>query len=121
MRNSNAGRLGWIVLSACAPSLLTLLLVGVLWKAGPSDFTTLWNDETVYWNEAAVFLRAGFDGGYITVNEKPASASFSRLGPHGPAFAVLYGSIGRMTGWQSYSPYLIHLLLIPLCAGCWLW
>ncbi len=112
---------GRIVLAACAPSVATLVVAGLVWHAGPRDFTTLWNDETIYWNEAAVFRRAGFDGGYVTINEKPAVASFSRFGPHGPAFAVLYGSIGRMTGWQSYSPYLIHLLLIPLCAGCWLW
>ena len=121
MPSANARRTGWIVLAACAPSLLTLALVAGFWKAGPGDFTTLWNDETVYWNEAAVFRRAGFNGGYITVNEKPAQASFSRFGPHGPAFAVLYGFLGRLTGWRSYSPYLIHLFLIPLCAGSWLW
>lgn len=109
------------MLAACAPSLLTLALVAAFWQAGPDDFTTLWNDETVYWNEAAVFLRAGFEGGYITVNEKPAAAAFSRFGPHGPAFAVMYGFIGRVAGWRSYSPYLIHLALIPLCAGAWLW
>jgi hypothetical protein len=121
MPSANTRQVGWVVLAACAPSLLTLALVAGFWQAGPADFTTLWNDETVYWNEAAAFIRAGFDGGYITVDEKPARASFSRFGPHGPAFAVLYGGIGRVTGWRSYSPYLIHLVLIPLCAGSWLW
>ena len=121
MASATSKQTGRIVLAACAPSLATLVLAALVWHAGPRDFTTLWNDETIYWNEAAVFRRAGFDGGYVTVNEKPATATFSRFGPHGPAFAVLYGSIGRLTGWRSYSPYVIHLLLIPLCAGCWLW
>src|SRR5688572_20867323 len=100
MPTSGARQIGWIVAAACTPSLLTLALVAAFWQAGPRDFTTLWNDETVYWNEAAVFGRAGFEGGYVTVNEKPAAAAFSRFGPHGPAFAVLYGFIGRVVGWR---------------------
>jgi hypothetical protein len=107
-------------LAACGPSLLTLGLVALFWQAGPRDFVTLWNDETIYWNEAAAFMRAGFEGGYVTVNERPAAVAASRFGPHGPGPAILYGSIGWLAGWRPYSPYLIHLLLIPLCAAAWL-
>ena len=109
-----------VALAACGPSLLTLALVALIWQAGPRDFHTHWNDETIYWNQAAAFMRAGFDGGYVTVHEQPAAAAFSRFGPHGPAFPVLYGTIARVTGWQPYSPYIINLVLVAVSAGTWL-
>ena len=109
-----------IALAACGPSLLTLGLAAAIWQAGPRDFLTLWNDETIYWNESAAFMRAGFEGGYITVYERPARASGSRFGPHGPAAAVLYGSLARVTGWHPHTPYVINLVLVALCAAAWL-
>ena len=109
-----------LALAACGPSILTLALVAIFWQSGPRDFVTLGTDETIYWNEAAIFMHAGFEGGYVTVNERPAAAAYSRFGPHGPAYAILYGSVGWLAGWRPYSPYLINLLLVPLCAAAWL-
>lgn len=109
-----------IVPAACGPAALTLAIAAACWQAGPRDFLPLWNDEVVYWNEAAVFRRAGFEGGYITVNEQPAAAAFSRFGPHGPAFAAIFGTIGRIGGWRPYSGYLVNLVLVTICLGAWL-
>jgi hypothetical protein len=108
-------------LAALAPSLLTLIIAAAVWRATPREFVPLWNDEVVYWSEAAAFKVGGFDAGYFTVGEQPAAAAFTHFGPHGPAFAVAYGSLARLVGWQPYSPYIINLLLIPICAVPWLW
>ncbi len=106
---------------ALGPSLLTLTFAAVLWRATPRDFVPLWNDEVAYWNEAAAFRVGGFGAGYVNIGERPAAASFSHFGPHGPAFAVVYGSLARLVGWRPYSPYLVNLLLVPLCAVPWIW
>lgn len=110
-----------VVLPAALPSLFTLTLAAMLWHASPRDFVPVWSDEVVYWNETAAFMRGGFRAGYITVGEDPAPAAFSRFGPHGVGYAMLYGSLARLAGWRPYSQYLVHLLVIPLCAGTWFW
>ena len=109
------------MLPALLPSLLTLGFAAVLWRGVPGDFTPLWSDEVLYWNEAAAFLRAGFHAGYITVAEVAAPAAFSHFGPHGVGYAMLYGLVGRLIGWHANTQYLLHLLVIPLCAGAWFW
>jgi hypothetical protein len=92
-----------------------------VWRATPFDFVPLWSDEVVYWNEAAAFMRAGFGGGYITVAEAPARASFSHFGPHGVGYAVVYGTLASAVGWKPASPLLVHLTVLTLCAAAWFW
>jgi hypothetical protein len=106
---------------ALAPALVTVGLAALLWRATPLDFVPLWNDEVVYWNEVAAFMRAGFEGGYITVTEAPARAPFSHFGPHGAAYAVFYGALGRVMGWNAASPFLVHLVVVTLGAAAWFW
>lgn len=106
---------------AVAPALVTVALAAVVWRATPLDFVPLWNDEVVYWNEAAAFMRAGFEGGYVTVTEAPARAAFSHFGPHGAAYAVFYGTVGRVMGWSAVSPFLVHLVVVTLGATAWFW
>ncbi len=103
---------------ALLPGAIVVFLIAVLFGAGPLDFVPIWNDEVVYWNETAVFAKAGWGGGYITVHEQ--AAELSRFGPHGPAFAVFHGGIGRVFGWHPYSAFLINLLVISLAAFVWL-
>ena len=94
-------------------------LVAVLFRAGPLQFLPIWNDEVVYWNEAAVFAEAGFEGGYVTVHEEVAPAAFSRFGPHGPAFAVFHGSLARIIGWEAPTALFINLAVVSLAALVW--
>jgi hypothetical protein len=105
---------------ALLPAAIVLLLTASLFKAAPWAFLPVWTDEVAYWNEAAVFTHAGFDGGYITVHEQTPSASFSRFGAHGPSFAVFQGAIGRIIGWQPFTPFLINLAVVSLAAFAWL-
>ena len=116
-----APRRGWqqSALAALLPAAVVLALAGALFGAAPQRFLPVWNDEVVYWNEAAVFAHAGFDGGYITADERTAPAEFSHFGAHGPFFAVLHGSIGRVVGWAPYSAFLINLAVISLSAFAW--
>lgn len=106
-------------LLAILPGALVIALAALLFGAGPRDFVPLWSDEVVYWNEAAVFADAGFSGGYITIQEEPARASFSRFGPHGPVFAVFHGAIARALGWRPYSAFLVNLAVVTLAIFAW--
>src|SRR5688500_4277323 len=116
-----AGRRAWwrCALAALLPAAIVLGLVALLFKAGPHQFLPIWNDEVVYWNEAAVFAEAGFHGGYVTVHEEVAAAEFSRFGPHGPAFAIFHGSIARLIGWQPPTAFFINLVVVSIAAFAW--
>lgn len=106
-------------LLALLPAGIVLAAIALLFGAGPRQFLPIWSDEVVYWNEAAVFAEAGFEGGYITIQEEPARWSVSRFGPHGPAFPVFHGVIARALGWQPYSAFLVNLVLVTLAAFIW--
>ena len=107
-------------IAALLPAFVVITLVVARFGAGPTQFLPYWNDEVVYWNEAAAFARAGFRGGYITVHEEPAAAALFRFGPHGPAYAVLQGSLGRTFGWRPSSAFAINLVIVSLAAFWWL-
>ena len=107
------------VLVAALPAAIVLTLAAALFGAGPRQFLPIWSDEVVYWNEAAVFARAGLDGGYSVIQEEPARAAFSRFGPHGPLFPALHGSVAAAFGWRPYSAFLLNLALVSVAAFCW--
>ncbi|MCL5428564.1 MAG: hypothetical protein M1347_02015 [Chloroflexi bacterium] len=58
------------------------------------------SDEIIYWREIKTFSEYGFGGGQYSTDERPALFSASPFGSHGPAFAMLFGSLGRMVGWR---------------------
>jgi hypothetical protein len=105
--------------AALLPAAIVLVAVAALFGAHPGRFIPWWNDEVVYWNEAAIFAEAGLGGGYVTIDETPARAEFFRFGPHGPLFHVLHGSVGWLAGWQPYTPFYIHLALVSAAAFAW--
>jgi hypothetical protein len=107
----------WWILTICAsliPVVATLFLIRYYFHAGLNDYMPVWNDEVGYWHEIATFERVGFNGGYYTVEEKIAEISFSHFGTHGPAFAILYGLLGRLFGWYRSSGPIINLILLSL-------
>ncbi len=112
----------WLLygLLIAGPSLIVLLLVTVREKASLFDCIPFANDEVQYWNEIAAFERAGFSGGYCATNEQTAVASFTRFGPHGPGYPVVYGTLARMFGWRPYSGPLFNLGLLAAATGVWL-
>ena len=96
-----------------------MAVIGFRFGAVPTDFVPWWNDEVVYWNEVAGFGRAGLDTGYVAVSGQTPSASFSRFGPHGPAYTVFYGSIARMFGWHTSSAFIVNMLLAIVGVAGW--
>jgi len=101
------------------PALVALAFAGHLFRATPRDSVPVVDDEIAFWNQIAAFERAGFSGGYHTVNEIPSRAGFSRFGPHGPAYPLLYGSIARISGWRPYSASVVSMVLVSLAATWW--
>jgi hypothetical protein len=102
------------ILTACVPLLATLMLVQGLMHTSISAFVPVYSDEIDYWHETATFLKAGFGGGYYTINEIPATASFTPFGPHGPSVIVFFGLIGKIIGWNYDSPFILNLGIITL-------
>jgi hypothetical protein len=103
-----------------APLAITEFLIQRLFSGSTLvDFVPSYpNDEIHYWHEIATFAEAGFGGGYYTYNEQPAPADFTHFGPHGPLFPLTYGTVGRVTGWQLWSPVVFNgvVLLLGLLA-----
>ena len=107
------------MLVALLPAAIVLAAIALFFGAGPRRFVPLWSDEVVYWNEAAVFAEAGFDGGYIVIHEEAARWDRSRFGPHGPMFPILHGAVAWVFGWRPYSPFLLNLALVSLAVLAW--
>ncbi|MBN8595691.1 MAG: hypothetical protein J0M33_28320 [Anaerolineae bacterium] len=103
---------------ALLPLALSLLLTTVYLRVDFShylpQFYRVYNDAIYNWRQAYTFSAVGFDGGYYTVNELPAPASFSHFYAHGPGYPMIYGSIGRIFGWTLTSQIWINLTLVTL-------
>jgi hypothetical protein len=109
-----------IVLIASLPIVVATLFARVFLDASPATAIPYLSDEVAYWTQIAAFQVAGFHGGYTTVDERPARAGFSHFGPHGPAFAMLYGTIARVTGWQYHSGPIFGAVAFVLGAAAWI-
>ena len=107
------------ILTALVPAVTAVALAGHLFTATPRQAVPVVNDEVAYWNQVAAFERAGFSGGYHTINEVPARATFSRFGPHGPMYPALYGFIARAFGWRPYSSPIVSMVLVTAAAAAW--
>jgi hypothetical protein len=105
----------WILVLVIAliPALMTLFLVRFYLRASFANFVpSTWNDQTNYWLEAYTFSQVGFDGGYSGPNERIAPLEFFHFGSHGPAYAVLMGSIGKAIGWYFNTGIWINMGLL---------
>jgi hypothetical protein len=91
-----------------------------LFDASPRDALPLINDEVAYWNQIATFAAAGFSGGSITVDERTSRVAWSHFGPHGPAFALLYGLPAKVLGWGYVSGPLFGAVASIAGAGCFI-
>lgn len=96
------------------PVLLALILPLALYGKSILNFVPNSSDEIIYWREIKTFVDYSFGGGQYSTNEEPARFAISPFGSHGPAFAMFYGAVGKLFGWQQNSAIPIHLLLVPL-------
>jgi hypothetical protein len=77
-----------------------------------SDYVPLSSDEVLFWHQIDTFREAGFNGGYYTINEVPASAAFSHFYTKGPVFPALYGTLARLTGWQLDTGVYFNIIVV---------
>ena len=115
--DSFANRMLAGVLVVALPTLVTIALIAVLFKATLLDYFPRDSDELAYHQQIAAFARAGFSSGYFTILEKPASFTFSHFGPHGPVFPLLYGSVGRVAGWTLQSGPIFNLVVLAMATA----
>jgi hypothetical protein len=99
--------------------VLVLTLVHVFFGVPLSAYRPVINDEVAYWHQALTFARAGFDGGYYTLGEVTNPSGITPFGPHGPGFAVLYGTAGAIFGWYRHTAVILNLVAIG--AAAWFW
>ncbi|HLG27850.1 MAG TPA: hypothetical protein VI423_08705 [Paenisporosarcina sp.] len=96
------------------PLLIAFILPILFWGKLIFDFLPNSSDEVTYWREINTFVNYGFNGGQYSNDELIARFDGSHFGTHGPAFAVSYGLLGKVIGWDGYTPVLINISLIFL-------
>jgi hypothetical protein len=97
------------------PALVTLALIASHLKRSLFDFRpTLWNDQTYYWHQILTFSQVGFNGGYYMFYERPPPIDLFRFGASGFVFPAVYGTLGRIVGWETYTGILFNMLVIAL-------
>ncbi len=96
------------------PAILSLVLIWLIFGTTPLSYMPARSDQLYYWHEALTYVDHGFSGGYYSLNERIPLAEFSAFGFHGPAYPVLYGSLGRIVGWEYYTGVLINFFVITL-------
>ena len=68
----------------------------------------------MYWHQIKTFVAVGFSGGYYTVGEEAAPASFTHFYTWGPWYIALYGLIGKAVGWTLWSPMLFDVAAVTV-------
>lgn len=82
----------------------TLLLL----HAEFGSYWPLFSDDVIFNHQIRTFATAGFSGGYYTVGELPAPASFTHFGLHGPLYPALYGLLLWPFGVHTSGPIWMH-------------
>src|SRR5205085_5830546 len=94
------------------PSMACILLIGS--QANFLSFTPVWSDEIFNWHQILTFKLAGFQGGYYTINEAAAAATFTHFYTYGPWFTMIYGAIAHVTGWERITFILFNMAFVTL-------
>ena len=72
------------------------------------------SDAIMYWHQIKTFAAVGFSGGYYTIGEEAAAASFTHFYAWGPWYIAVYGLIGKVVGWNLWSPMLFDAAAVTL-------
>lgn len=113
-RAAKAATLLAAVLLAAVPAVATLWLVQHSFDSSLTAFCPAYDvDQYMYVREARTFAAVGFDSGFYGSNGQVAR--IGRFGPHGPAYAVVYGGLARLFGgWQDWLAPALNLGLVSL-------
>ena len=113
-RNQGLIRFSLIGLILLVPALSLTGLASVYLGQSLVNFHPDMSDAIMYWHQIKTFAAVGFSGGYYTVGEEPAAASFTHFYAWGPWYIVLYGLIGKVAGWSLWSPMLFDVTAVTL-------
>jgi hypothetical protein len=102
------------IIAILIPILINLAIPYVLFKSTFFDIVPVWSDEVMYWHETLTFSQASFNGGYYTVEEVPAPASFTHFYFHGPTFKMFFGVLALVFGWHAWSGILFNIILFTI-------
>jgi hypothetical protein len=116
---AGVGRSAAVLLCVAGVPVLVVTLVHVFFGVPLSAYRPIINDEVAYWHQASTFARAGFKGGFYTLGEVTNPSGITPFGPHGPGFAVLYGTVGSFFGWYRHSVVILNLIAIG--GAVWIW
>jgi hypothetical protein len=95
------------------PFLVMSFLLLLMHNATVFDKRIYLSDEIAHWAQPATFVAVGFDGGYYTADEALPQIE-TRMYAWGPGAPVFYGLLGKVIGWQAYTPVLINLAMLAL-------
>lgn len=101
------------------PVAVVIAMAAWLFGASPARAIPYVGDEVAYWLQIASFQTAGFDGGYATIEEQISQVSFLHFGPHGPPYAVLFGTIARVVGWNYWSGPAFSAVFLVMAIAAW--
>ena len=113
-RNQGLIRFSLIGLILLLPALSLTGLASVYLGQSLANFHPDTSDAIMYWHQIKTFVAVGFSGGYYTVGEEAAPASFTHFYAWGPWFIALYGLIGKVVGWNLWSPMLFDVAAVTL-------
>ncbi len=113
-RNQRLIQSALIGLLLLLPALSLMGMASVYLGQRLADFHPDDTDAILYWHQIKTFVAAGFSGGYYTIGEVPAAASFTHFFAHGPWYVALYGLIGKAVGWNLWSPMLFDVAAVTL-------
>lgn len=99
-----------ILLVAAIPSLAAFALISS--QANFLSFSPTWSDEIFYWHQILTFKAAAFQGGYYTINEAGAAATFTHFYTYGPWFVMIYGVLARFVGWERITFILFNMCFV---------
>jgi hypothetical protein len=108
-----------VLLCVAGVPILVIALVHVFFGVPLSAYRPIINDEVAYWHQALTFSRTGFAGGYYTLGEVTNPSGLTPFGPHGPGFAVIYGTWGAIFGWHRHTAVILNLIAIG--GAAWIW
>ncbi len=101
-----------LLMLICLPAIVVSGILKILFDATILDLLPTFSDAVYYWHMAGTFAKVGFNGGYYTLNEYPASATFTHYYAWGPMYPLLYGGIAKLVGWENYTLVIINLFFL---------
>ena len=113
-RNQGLIRFSLIGLILLVPALSLTGLASVYLGQSLANFHPDFSDAIMYWHQIKTFAAVGFSGGYYTVGEETAAASFTHFYAWGPWYIALYGLIAKAAGWSLWSPMLFDVAAVTL-------